>query len=211
MRDWGPSAQDVRHRIFFNFNAPLARGVRMGLNVQGASALPYNITPVSTPTATRCSTIAPPASAATARRGAAQWTANMRLNKSIRPRRRALGSAEHAAASAAPAVGRRHGAARGRRRPRRRRRSADGGDGRRQHQIPAGPVPERAERCSTTSNYNAFIGNQLSSFFGTATSAGPARASKSAPPSDSRRILPRDEGIESHAGVDPGIFFCNIL
>ena len=42
--DWGPSAQDVRHRIFFNFNTPLANGVRMGLNVQGSSALPYNIT-----------------------------------------------------------------------------------------------------------------------------------------------------------------------
>ena len=42
--DWGPSAQDVRHRIFFNFNTPLARGVRLGFNVQGSSALPYNIT-----------------------------------------------------------------------------------------------------------------------------------------------------------------------
>ena len=36
--------------------------------------------------------------------------------------------------------------ARGRRRSRRRRRSADGGDGRRQHALPAGPVPQRAER-----------------------------------------------------------------
>ena len=42
--DWGPSAQDVRHRIFFNFNTPLRYGVRVGLNVQGSSALPYNIT-----------------------------------------------------------------------------------------------------------------------------------------------------------------------
>ncbi|HEX8028156.1 MAG TPA: carboxypeptidase regulatory-like domain-containing protein, partial [Vicinamibacterales bacterium] len=42
--DWGPSAQDVRHRIFFNFNTPLGNGVRLGLNVQGSSALPYNIT-----------------------------------------------------------------------------------------------------------------------------------------------------------------------
>ena len=28
--DWGPSAQDVRHRIFFNFNTPLGNGVRAG-------------------------------------------------------------------------------------------------------------------------------------------------------------------------------------
>ena len=42
--DWGPSAQDVRHRLFFMSNSPLGNGVRAGLNVQGSSAPPYNIT-----------------------------------------------------------------------------------------------------------------------------------------------------------------------
>ncbi|MDP2053680.1 MAG: hypothetical protein Q8L75_08595, partial [Acidobacteriota bacterium] len=42
--DWGPAAQDVRHRVFFNFNSPVGRGVRLSLGMQGSSALPYTIT-----------------------------------------------------------------------------------------------------------------------------------------------------------------------
>ncbi len=81
--DWGPSAQDVRHRIFFNVNTPLARGVRMGLNVQGASAMPYNII---TGFDTNGDSVFNDRDAGVTRnsaRGATQWTANMRLNKSI--------------------------------------------------------------------------------------------------------------------------------
>ena len=73
----------MRHRIFFNFNTPLARGVRMGLNVQGASALPYNII---TGFDTNGDTVFNDREAGVTRnsgRGATQWTANMRLNKSI--------------------------------------------------------------------------------------------------------------------------------
>ncbi len=42
--DWGPSAQDVRHRLFVMFNTPLWYGVRAGFNMQVASATPYNVT-----------------------------------------------------------------------------------------------------------------------------------------------------------------------
>ena len=42
--DWGPSAQDVRHRLFVMFNTPLWCGVRAGFNMQVASATPYNVT-----------------------------------------------------------------------------------------------------------------------------------------------------------------------
>ena len=41
--DWGPSAQDIRHRLFLMFNAPIWKGVRAGLNMQVASAR-HNIT-----------------------------------------------------------------------------------------------------------------------------------------------------------------------
>ena len=145
--DWGPSAQDVRHRIFFNFNTPLARGVRMGLNVQGASAVPYNII---TGFDTNGDSVF---NDRDGRRDAQQRPRRDAVDREHapqqvdRPRRRALRSAEHAAAPAATAHRRRDGAAGGwRRRSRRRRRPADGGDGRRQYQIPPGPVPERAER-----------------------------------------------------------------
>ena len=102
--DWGPSAQDVRHRIFFNFNTPLGRGVRMGLNVQGSSALPYNITTgfdtngdtVFNDRAAGVDAQQRPRRDAVDREHAAQQV--------DRPRRRALRSAEHAAAPAATAA-----------------------------------------------------------------------------------------------------------
>jgi hypothetical protein len=75
--DWGPSAQDVRHRIFFNFNAPLADGVRLGLNVQGSSALPYNVT---TGLDNNGDTVFNDRAAGIGRnsaRGATQWTTNI--------------------------------------------------------------------------------------------------------------------------------------
>ncbi|MEZ5421354.1 MAG: hypothetical protein R2708_29000, partial [Vicinamibacterales bacterium] len=40
--DWGPAAQDVRHRLFVMGNLPLPLGLRAGLNLQLSSARPYN-------------------------------------------------------------------------------------------------------------------------------------------------------------------------
>ena len=82
--DWGPSAQDVRHRIFFNFNTPLGNGVRLGLNMQGSSALPYNITTGldtngDTVFNDRAAGVEPQQRAAARRSG----RTNIRLNKSI--------------------------------------------------------------------------------------------------------------------------------
>ncbi|HEX6163407.1 MAG TPA: carboxypeptidase regulatory-like domain-containing protein, partial [Vicinamibacterales bacterium] len=81
--DWGPSAQDVRHRIFFNFNAPLANGVRLGLNVQGSSALPYNITTGLDDNGDTVFNDRPAGVGRNSARGAAQWNTNIRLSKSI--------------------------------------------------------------------------------------------------------------------------------
>ena len=38
--DWGPTAQDIRHRVFAGFNTPLVFGVRAGLQAQYSSAAP---------------------------------------------------------------------------------------------------------------------------------------------------------------------------
>ena len=81
--DWGPSAQDVRHRIFFNFNTPLGNGVRLGLNVQGSSALPYNITTGLDDNGDTVFNDRPAGVGRNSARGASQWTTNIRLNKSI--------------------------------------------------------------------------------------------------------------------------------
>ena len=42
--EWGPSLQDVRHRVNFNFNMPFVFGMRASVNGNAQSAAPYNIT-----------------------------------------------------------------------------------------------------------------------------------------------------------------------
>ena len=42
--EWGPSRQDIRHRVQGTVNVPLLRGVRTNVNFQAQSAVPYTIT-----------------------------------------------------------------------------------------------------------------------------------------------------------------------
>ena len=42
--EWGPSRQDVRHRLFASMNTDVKAGFRMNMNVRAQSASPYNIT-----------------------------------------------------------------------------------------------------------------------------------------------------------------------
>lgn len=42
--EWGPAADDIRHRIFSFFTTDLAWGLRAGLNVRAMSGRPYTIT-----------------------------------------------------------------------------------------------------------------------------------------------------------------------
>ena len=173
-RDWGPAANDVRHRIFFNFNTPIARGVRMGVNIQGSSAQPYNIT---TGLDSNGDSVFNDRDAGVKRnsgRGAAQWTSNLRINKSIGLGGVRQGPPNMPVPPPPPPPG---GAMA--------QRVGGGGPG-------SGDGPQMVVMEGTNSryrldlyvnvqnlfnrtNYNAFIGNQLSPFFGTATSAGPAR------------------------------------
>jgi hypothetical protein len=173
--DWGPSAQDVRHRIFFNINTPLGRGVRLGMGVQGSSALPYNIT---SGLDTNGDSVFNDRVAGVSRnsgRSAVQWTSNMRINKSI-----GLGGARPGPPNmplppppppSGGAMNQRVGGGPG----------GPGGDG------PQMVVMEgtnqryrldlyvNVQNVFNRTNYNAFVGNMLSPFFGQATSAGPAR------------------------------------
>ena len=43
-QEWGPSRQDVRHRLFASMNSDLKAGFRMNMNLRAQSAAPYNIT-----------------------------------------------------------------------------------------------------------------------------------------------------------------------
>jgi hypothetical protein len=188
--DWGPSAQDVRHRVFFNANAPLGRGVRIGLNVQGSSALPYNITTGRDENGDTVFNDRPAELTRNSSRGASQWTANLRVNKSIGlggPRSggpgpfgvplpppgasRSTGSAG-SMGSAGSNVFSQRGPGGG---------PGGGGDGPQMVVMEATNAKYRldiylnVQNVFNNVNYNAFIGNLLSPFYGTATSAGPAR------------------------------------
>ena len=43
-QEWGPSRQDVRHRVFASMNTDVKAGFRVNMNVRAQSASPYNIT-----------------------------------------------------------------------------------------------------------------------------------------------------------------------
>jgi len=177
--DWGPAAQDVRHRLFVNFNSPVGNGVRLSLGLQGSSALPYNVT---TGFDTNGDTVFNDRAAGVERnsaRGAAQWTANVRLNKSIGlggPRAGGPGFPGGMPPPPAPSGG--VAAQRGPGGP-----GGGGGEG-------GGPqimimeggnqkyrldIYLNLQNAFNAVNYNAFVGNQLSPFFGTATSAAAPR------------------------------------
>jgi hypothetical protein len=171
--DWGAAANDVRHRLFFNFNTPIARGVRLGINVQGAAALPYNITTGFDTNGDSVFNDRAPGVARNSGRGAAQWTSNLRLNKSI-----GLGGVRSGPPNmpmpppppTGGAMAQRVGG------------GGPGGDGGPQMIVMEGANTRyrldlflNVQNAFNRTNYNAFVGNQLSPFFGTATSAGPAR------------------------------------
>ncbi len=173
--DWGPSAQDVRHRIFVNFNAPLANGVRIGLNVQGSSALPYNITSGLDTNGDTVFNDRPEGVSRNSARGAAQWTTNIRLNKSF-PLGGTRSGPPNIPLPAPPsggAMNQRVGAGPGG--------PGGGGDGPQMVVMEMTNARYRldvflnVQNAFNNVNYNAFIGNQLSQLFGTATSAAAPR------------------------------------
>ena len=173
--DWGPSAQDVRHRIFLNFNTPLRHGIRMGLNVQGSSALPYNITTGLDANGDTVFNDRPAGVDRNSARGASQWTANVRFNKSI-----GLGGVRSGPPNmpipppppppGGGAMAQRVGGG-----------GPGGGDGPQMVVMEGTNARYRLDlflniqNAFNHVNYNAFIGNQLSPFFGTPTSAMPPR------------------------------------
>ena len=177
--DWAPAAQDVRHRVFLNFNSPVGRGVRLSLGMQGSSALPYSITTGFDANGDTVFNDRPAGVERNSARGAAQWSANVRLNKSIGlggPRAGGPGFPGGPGGMPMPPPSGGVAAQRGPGGP-----GGGGGDGPQLMVMEGGAQKYRLDlyvnmqNAFNHVNYNAFIGNQQSSFFGTATSAGPPR------------------------------------
>jgi hypothetical protein len=168
--DWGPSAQDVRHRVFINFNAPIGYGARVSLSTQGASALPYTVTTGLDNNGDTVFNDRAPGVGRNSARGAAQWTTNLRFNRSI-----GLGGVRSGPpnlpvppppTSGGGAMNQRVGGG-----------GPGGGDGP-QMVVMQGTAQKyrldiyaNIQNAFNNVNFNTFIGNQLSPFFGTATSA----------------------------------------
>ena len=156
--DWGPSAQDVRHRLVFLFNAPLFFGARAGINLQASSATPYTITTGRDANGDTVFNDRPAGVGRNSVRGAAQFNGTVRVTKSV-----TLGGAP------AGAPGRPGGPPPG------------GGDVQVGSEGAGASARYRMDLYVQLANpfnyvnYNPFIGNQLSPFFGQPTSAGPAR------------------------------------
>lgn len=176
--DWGPSAMDVRHRVFFNFNAPLGNGVRFSANVQGSSALPYTITTGLDGNGDTVFNDRPDGVGRNSARGAAQWSTNMRINKSIGlggarsgPPNMPMPPPPSGGGAGNQAMNQRVGGG-GMGGP-----GGGGGDGPQMVVMEANNQKYQLnlflniQNAFNNVNYNAYVGNLLSPFFGTATSA----------------------------------------
>jgi hypothetical protein len=175
--DWGPAAQDLRHRIFLMASVPLPLGMRAGLNVQGSSAPPYTITTGRDDNGDTVFNDRPDGVARNSARGAAQWNVTLRLNRSF-----SLGGVRPDGEGPVPV-----GPPPGGPPPDGQRGPGGGGGG-----AGEGGGPQMAFMQASNARYrldlylqafnllnhtnlNAFVGNMLSPAFGQATSAAPAR------------------------------------
>jgi len=81
--EWGPSRQDVRHRIQGMVNVPLFFGVRTSINVQAQSAPPYTITTGRDDNHDGVVNDRPAGAGRNTERGASTWTMNLNITKQI--------------------------------------------------------------------------------------------------------------------------------
>jgi hypothetical protein len=81
--EWGPSRQDVRHRVQMMINVPTVFGIRTSMNINAQSGTPYTITTGLDENKDGVLNDRPSGVGRNAARGNATWTMNMRLAKVI--------------------------------------------------------------------------------------------------------------------------------
>jgi hypothetical protein len=172
--DWGPAAQDIRHRLFLMANTPLPLGVRASMQAQFSSAPPYTITTGNDDNGDTTFNDRPAGVGRNSVRGASQWNVNFRVNRSFN-----LGGllgdgpVMIGAPPPPPAANMQQGPGSGA--------GAGGGGPVQMIAMDGGATRYRLDlyvqvfNLLNTTNLNSFIGNQQSVYFGTATSAAPAR------------------------------------
>ncbi|MFP5379902.1 MAG: hypothetical protein ACLGHP_09175, partial [Vicinamibacteria bacterium] len=169
--DWGPSAQDVRHRVFFMGNIPTVFGLRFNYMIQGASALPYTITTGTDDNGDTVFNDRPEGVGRNSARGSATWNATFRLGRGFN-----LGGPTAGPGGGPPPMGPGGGAG-----PGVTRMGGEGGGGPVMMMVEGGATRYRLDvyiqafNVFNNTNYNQYVGNLRSPFYGTATSAAPPR------------------------------------
>jgi Carboxypeptidase regulatory-like domain len=174
--DWGPSAMDIRHRLFFMFNTPLLQGLRLSLQAQYSSAPPYTITTGFDDNGDTVFNDRPAGIGRNSERGAPQWNVNLRLNRTFNLGGVLGGDGPMMLGGGAPPpppTNNQQGPAGG---------AGAGGGGPVQMMVMDGNASRyrldlylQVFNLLNTANYNAFVGNQQSYYFGQPTSAAPPR------------------------------------
>ena len=174
--DWGPSGLDIRHRLFFMLNTPLLQGVRMSMQAQYSSAPPYTITTGVDDNGDTVFNDRPVGIGRNSERGASQWNVNMRLNRSFNLGGVLGGDGPMMLGGGAPPpppTNNQQGPGGG---------AGAGGSGPVQMVMMDGNASRyrldlyvQVFNLLNTANYNAFVGNQLSPYYGQPTSAAPPR------------------------------------
>ncbi|HUE87399.1 MAG TPA: carboxypeptidase-like regulatory domain-containing protein [Vicinamibacterales bacterium] len=174
--DWGPSAMDLRHRLFFMLNAPLPRSVRLGMQAQYSSAPPYTVTTGNDDNGDTVFNDRPAGVGRNSLRGASQFNVNLRVNRSFNLGGVLGGDGPMMLGGGAPPPpppNNQQGPGGG---------AGAGGSGPVQMVMMDGNASKyrldvylQVFNLLNTANYNAFIGNQQSTFFGQPTSAAPPR------------------------------------
>ena len=159
--EWGPSAQDIRHRIFTMFNFPLPKGARGNIMSQAQSGLPFTITTGRDDNRDGVTNDRPAGIGRNTERGTWRWDLNARVSRGF-----GFGGQRTEASGGGATIQRRAG----------------DGEG-----APMMMMMERSNdrfrvdfyvqgyNLLNHVNYVNFSGNRLSPFFGLPTSAGPAR------------------------------------
>lgn len=174
-RDWGPSAQDVRHRVFMMFNTPLPFSFRASAQAQFSSAAPYTITTGLDDNGDTVFNDRPAGVGRNSARGASQFNMGMRLSRSFNLGG-LLGAGNGPVMLGGPdgppaAANLQRGPGGG-----------GGGEGEMRMVMMDGnasryrmDVYAQVFNLLNSANYNQFVGNLLSPYYGTATSAAPPR------------------------------------
>lgn len=161
--EWGPAAQDARHRLFTMFNFPLPKGVRGNIMSQAQSGLPYTVITGRDDNGDGVSNDRPAGVGRNTARGSWRWDLNARISRGF-----GFGGDRPEGPGGGAAIQRRIGG------------DGDGG----------GPMMMMMEQSAqrfrvdfyvqgynllNRTNFMNFGGNLQSPFFGRPSSAGPAR------------------------------------